>query len=320
MRYGFRGYSLTAAIGAAALSLITASGVVRADDGGTDDGGTDDGGTDDGGAPPDLVDPPDVAMPFDGGVPTEQTTPHNVEVRGWALCLDEANTAGAVWYPMTGARVTVMDSDVVGPSTIFDEDLGHDYVREDGSFSVTGIGGDWGGGWSSPPDVYVRVDYSADRGDPVNHQATLLDDWGVVHSVDTKGAVLNNVSGLIDLGRGSITRATSRLSTSSRCAVWYHAQNAFSEYNAWVGSTPGLVRLRWSRDTRSGTGVGSTMGRPSLHATEPTGCATTPPGAQPRCRRLTRRPARVVVGWSVPNSPKSCASNSMDQRPSGITT
>jgi hypothetical protein len=83
-----------------------------------------------------------------------------VTATGFAYCHDGTDNTDS---PLTGARVQLMDSDCDG-STICDDVMGQGYVATDGSFNVTGTGGDPGNYSWSRPDVYVRVVFNDDRG------------------------------------------------------------------------------------------------------------------------------------------------------------
>jgi hypothetical protein len=66
-------------------------------------------------------------------------------------------------FPLAGARVQLMDSDCDG-SVICDDVMGFSYVQSDGSFTVSGRGGDPGNYSWSRPDVYMRLVFNDDHG------------------------------------------------------------------------------------------------------------------------------------------------------------
>jgi hypothetical protein len=78
---------------------------------------------------------------------------YTVTGTGSAFCHDGTNNS---IVPLAGARVQLMDSDCDG-STICDDVMGESHIAADGSFTVTGSGGDPGDYSWSRPDVYIRV-------------------------------------------------------------------------------------------------------------------------------------------------------------------
>jgi hypothetical protein len=96
--------------------------------------------------------------------------------------------------PLAGARIEMWDSDCDG-STICDDFMGSSRINADGTFSVTGTGGDPFSG----PDVYLRVVYNDDAG------VRLTDELNDDRSVDTPEHDHNNVGGgTIDFGAWTI--------------------------------------------------------------------------------------------------------------------
>src|SRR6267154_4660498 len=81
-----------------------------------------------------------------------------VTVIGYFFGFDGSNQ-----FPLKGARVELMDSDADG-SDLFDDIMGSSYINDDGSFKITGSGGDPGGYSWSKPDGYVRVVFNNDKG------------------------------------------------------------------------------------------------------------------------------------------------------------
>jgi hypothetical protein len=154
---------------------------------------------------------------------------------GAAFCYD--GTTGTR-TPLAGARVMLMDSDCDG-STICDDVMGQDVVKDDGRFSVTGRGGDPVAPPWSRPDVYVRVVYNDDHG------VRLTDELNADRYFDTPEHEHDNVAAgsTIDVGAWSTGEGVKGPSNGApgegtQCGVWRAAHAAYEEYQQVVGSPP----------------------------------------------------------------------------------
>jgi len=86
-----------------------------------------------------------------------------------------------------------MDSDADG-SDLFDDIMGSSYINDDGSFKITGSGGDPGGYSWSKPDVYVRVVFNNDKG------VRLTNEIDQDRYANTPQHDHNNFEGTLDIG------------------------------------------------------------------------------------------------------------------------
>lgn len=149
-----------------------------------------------------------------------------VTATGQVRCFDGASGSEA---PLTGARVELVDSDCDG-SQICDDVMGTGYVAADGSFSVTGRGGDPFGG---NPDVYIRVVLTDDAG------VRLTDEVGLIRSFSTPEHDHNNTpDGAVVDFRIIVSGLNTGPGESPRCAVWKAAHDAYQSYVAEVGGAP----------------------------------------------------------------------------------
>jgi hypothetical protein len=160
-----------------------------------------------------------------------------VTATGSAWCHDGTSNTD---FPLTGARVQLMDSDCDG-STLCDDVMNSipAYVTDDGSFSVQGSGGDPGNYSWSRPDVYIRIVFNDDQGvrltdeldrdqyfdTPEHDHDNTADGSTVAFGGWTTGA---NVSG---------PSATS-LGDGTKCAVWKKAHDAYHDAIKILGATP----------------------------------------------------------------------------------
>ncbi|HMG68792.1 MAG TPA: hypothetical protein VK588_13935, partial [Chitinophagaceae bacterium] len=133
-------------------------------------------------------------------------------------------------FPLVGARVDLMDSDADG-SELFDDFMGSAFVQADGSFTVTGTGGD-PGGWSwSKPDVYVRVVFNNGQG------VRLTDELDWDRFEHTPEHDHDNSEGTIDIGSWTVGTGVSN-GEGTKPGVWMKAVNAWNEYATLMGTIP----------------------------------------------------------------------------------
>jgi hypothetical protein len=161
---------------------------------------------------------------------------YTVTGTGWAFCHDGTDNTD---FPLAGARVQLMDSDCDG-STICDDVMGESYVGDDGSFSVTGAGGDPGDYSWSRPDVYIRVVFNDDHGVRLTDELD-RDQW-----FDTPEHDHNNTAGGTTVNFGAWTTglgvsgpsSTSSYGDGTKCAVWKKAHDAYNGYIKLMGALP----------------------------------------------------------------------------------
>lgn len=153
---------------------------------------------------------------------------YTVTIRGSFFGYDGSTNSE---FPLKGARVMLMNSNANG-STIFDDVMGLSYINADGSFIVTGKGGDmvWPWPWSKP-DVYIRIVYNNDKGVRLTNEL----DWD--RYFDTPQHDHNNFEGELDIGRWIIGHDVG-IGNASKCGVWMAACNAWDEYVEIMGETP----------------------------------------------------------------------------------
>ena len=156
--------------------------------------------------------------------PAQALADKTVTATGYAFCFD--GTSGKT-LPLEGARVELMDSDCDG-SEICDDVMGTSHVNADGSFSVTGVGGD--PGWiGSDPDVYVRFAYNDDKGVRLTDEADVTRSWNMPeHDHDNFGG------GTIDFGAWTTGLGVGP-GEGTRCGVWLAAHKAYQAYIAEMG-------------------------------------------------------------------------------------
>ena len=123
--------------------------------------------------------------------------------------------------PGVGLRVELMDSDCDG-SEICDDVMGVGPVAADGSFRVTGRGGDPLGG---DPDVYLRFAYNDDGG------VRMTDEADVTRSASTPQHDHNNTPDGSVIDFGAITIApTAAPDESPRCQIFLAVRRAYRDY------------------------------------------------------------------------------------------
>ena len=150
-----------------------------------------------------------------------------VTATGSAYCYDGTTQT---YFPLAGARVELMDSDCDG-SQICDDEMGRSYVQDDGSYSVTGSGGDPGIFWTDP-DVYVRFAYNDDQGVRLTDEADSTRSWSTPeHDHNDFGG------GKIDFGAWSTGNGVGA-GEGTQCGVWRKAHLAYAAYKIEIGATP----------------------------------------------------------------------------------
>lgn len=143
-----------------------------------------------------------------------------VRAVGSAFCVDDSK-------PMVGVRVELMDSDCLG-SQICDDLLGTGTVNPDGSFEVTGRGGDPFGG---DPDVYVRFAFNDDAG------VRMTDEIGITRSVSTSEHDHDNTRDGSTINFGKLVFGSNN-GSGNRCAVFLAVRDAYAGYLNEAGRPP----------------------------------------------------------------------------------
>ncbi len=163
---------------------------------------------------------------------------------GRAFCYDGTTQR---LYPLEGARVELMDSDCDG-SQICDDLMGVGRVAADGSFSVTGSGGD--PGWiGTSPDVYVRFAYNDDDGVRLTDELDSTRSWSTPeHDHDNTGG------GVIDFGDW-VTGMGVGAGEGTQCGVWRQGRLAYQRYKTDSGAAPpaGHLDIEYWSGVYSGT-------------------------------------------------------------------
>jgi hypothetical protein len=161
--------------------------------------------------------------------PSALADDHTVTAVGSFRCYDGSRDTGSgdPTFPLGGARIEMWNSNCDG-STLCDTTMGQSNINEDGTFAVTGRGGDLFSG----PDVYLRVVYDDDAG------VRLTDELNGDRAVDTPQHDHNNVGdGTIDFGPWMIGLDVGK-GNASKCGVWHFAREAYREYQRIMGTTP----------------------------------------------------------------------------------
>jgi hypothetical protein len=148
-----------------------------------------------------------------------------VTVKGYVFGFDRSFK-----FPLTGAKVELMDSDADG-SQLFDDLMGTAVVNPDGSFSVSGTGGDPGNFSWSRPDVYVRFVYN------YKDKVRLTDELNRTRYVNTPEHDHDNFEGTLDIGSWDIGRDVIS-EDGSKCGVWYQVCKAWDNYVSITGEEP----------------------------------------------------------------------------------
>ena len=151
-----------------------------------------------------------------------------VTAKGQAYCYDGTTQS---YYPMEGVRVELMDSDCDG-SEICDDVMGTSKVQADGSFAVTGRGGD--PGWiGTDPDVYVRFVYNDDDGVRLTNELNSSRSWNTPeHDHDNTGDGTT-----IDFGAWSTGNGVNA-GDGTQCGVWRQGHIAYQAYKSEFGTPP----------------------------------------------------------------------------------
>lgn len=154
---------------------------------------------------------------------------YTVTAVGSFFCYDgSTNTT----VPLAGARILLMDSDCDG-STICDDVMGSGHIAADGSFRVTGRGGD-PGDWSwSRPDVYLRVVYNDDQG------VRETDELDRDRSTDTPQHDHDNTPDGSTVDFGAWVAGTGvNAGEATQCGVWLAGRKAYQDYVTLMGENP----------------------------------------------------------------------------------
>lgn len=149
---------------------------------------------------------------------------HTVTAVGSFSCYDGSRD---ITFPLAGARIEMWNSNCDG-STLCDDKMGESHIADDGTFSVTGRGGDLFSG----PDVYLRVVYNDDAG------VRLTDELNRDRWVDTPEHDHDNrADETIDFGAWLIGNDVGK-GNASQCGVWHFAREAYRQYISITSKTP----------------------------------------------------------------------------------
>ncbi len=133
-------------------------------------------------------------------------------------------------FPLAGARVELVDSDADG-SQLFDDVMGTAIVNADGSFEVSGTGGDPGDYSWSRPDVYIRFVFN------YNNKVRLTDELNRTRYASTPEHDHDNFEGTLDIGLWTLESDLSP-GESSEAAVWFEVCRAWDDYVSIMGEEP----------------------------------------------------------------------------------
>ena len=152
-----------------------------------------------------------------------------VTVRGKVLFCDYSG-GSFIKLPLAGAKVELVDSDADG-SQIFDDVIGTAIVNADGTFEVSGRGGDPGDYSWSRPDIYVRFVFN------YNDKVRLTDELDRTRYANTPEHDHDNFEGVLDIGTWTLDNGLGS-GESSEPAVWYAVCRAWDEYVKIMGEEP----------------------------------------------------------------------------------
>lgn len=155
---------------------------------------------------------------------------YNVTVKGFVFGIDKSRPAGKQRFPLVGLKIELMDSDADG-SEIFDDLMGTAIVNADGSFTVSGKGGDPGSFSFSKPDVYVRFVYN------YFDKVRLTDELNRTRYANTPEHDHNNFEGTLDIGTWEIGNDLGA-GEASMCGVWEQVCRAWDNYVTITGEAP----------------------------------------------------------------------------------
>lgn len=162
---------------------------------------------------------------------TAKANNYPVTVSGFVFGFDwSGGGSTGVRFPLAGARVELLDSDADG-SQLFDDLMGTAIVNPDGSFTVSGSGGDPGSFSWSKPDVYVRFVYN------YNDKVRLTDELNRTRYSNTPEHDHDNFEGTLNIGSWIIGMDISK-GESSKCGVWYNVRKAWDNYVGITGEEP----------------------------------------------------------------------------------
>lgn len=153
---------------------------------------------------------------------------YTVTVRGHVFGVDPSRST--VRFPLVGLKIELVDSDADG-SQLFDDVMGTAIVNTDGSFVVTGKGGDPGSYSWSKPDVYIRFVYN------YKDKVRLTDELNRTRYTNTPEHDHDNFEGSLDIGTWTIGLDVGT-GEGSMCGIWYQVCRAWDEYVAIMGEEP----------------------------------------------------------------------------------
>jgi len=155
---------------------------------------------------------------------------YTVTVKGFVFGIDKSRAPGKQRFPLAGLKIELMDSDADG-SQIFDDLMGTAVVNADGSFTVSGKGGDPGSFSFSKPDVYVRFVYN------YYDKVRLTDELNRTRYTNTPEHDHNDFEGTLDIGTWEIGNDLAA-GEASMCGVWEQVCRAWDNYVALMGEAP----------------------------------------------------------------------------------
>ncbi len=153
---------------------------------------------------------------------------YTVTVHGNVFGADPSR--GMTRFPLKGLKIELVDSDADG-SQIFDDVMGTAVVNADGSFTVTGTGGDPGSYSWSKPDVYIRFVYN------YYDKVRLTDELNRTRYTNTPEHDHNNFEGDLDIGTWIINQDAGA-GEGSMCGIWFQVCRAWDDYVAIMGEEP----------------------------------------------------------------------------------
>ena len=133
-------------------------------------------------------------------------------------------------FPLYGLKIELVDSDADG-SQIFDDVMGTAVVNADGSFTVTGTGGDPGSYSWSKPDVYIRFVYN------YNDKVRLTDELNRTRYTNTPEHDHDNFEGNLDIGTWILDQDAGA-GEGTMSGIWYHVSRAWDDYVTIMGEEP----------------------------------------------------------------------------------
>ncbi|MEO6721537.1 MAG: hypothetical protein ABIN67_14305 [Ferruginibacter sp.] len=177
--------------------------------------------------------------------PKAGTGNYTVTVKGYVFGIDKSQSLKP--FPLAGAKIELVDSDADG-SQLFDDVMATAIVNPDGSFEVTGTGGDPGDYSWSRPDVYVRFVYN------YKDKVRLTDELNRTRYANTPEHDHDNFEGVLDIGTWEIGMDLSD-GDASKCGIWRKVCNAWDDYVSITGEEPqsGYCDIEYWSGVYSGT-------------------------------------------------------------------